>query len=318
MDKVKRFQILLSTYNGEHYIQEQLDSFTRLDNFDEVKVLIRDDGSCDRTCEILKSYSERFGFEIIYGENVGLNKSLYVLLQNADLHCEYFAFSDQDDVWLPDKLTRAAEFLSKIDKEIPALYAACSYLTDAELNITGHTLIPKRLSFYNAMVQNVCIGHTQAFNRKQLLQIADKFSDDIMIVDYWNYLFASACGTVIYDKKPTTLYRQHEKNVIGYSNSFFGTLKTRFRRVRTKKSYENAKQLASFVALSKDIIPEAYEKEAIKFFARQKNFLTRLGYCFSTKAFRQTFAETLIFKTMYLFGRYNLKQKNLQKRGDKK
>lgn len=309
MDNVKRFQILLSTYNGEQYIKEQLDSFTRLDNFDEVKVLIRDDGSSDGTRKILEAYSKEFAFEVIYGENVGLNRSLYILLQHADRSCEYFAFSDQDDVWLPDKLARAKEHFSQFDPEIPTLYSACSYLTDSELNITGHTLIPKRISFYNAMVQNVCVGHTQVFNRKQLDFIADKYSDDIMIVDYWNYLFASACGTVIYDKKPTTLYRQHGNNVIGYSNSFFGTLRTRFLRVKTKKSYENSKQLATFISLVGDSIPEKYKKEAIKFFKRQKNFLTRLLYCFSAKAYRQTFAETLIFKTMYLFGRYNLKDK---------
>lgn len=303
---MKKIQILLSTYNGERHIQEQLDSFLSLDNYSEIKVLIRDDGSSDSTPDILREYAEAHGFEVIYGENVGLNRSLYELLLKADRECEFFAFADQDDVWLSDKLSRARDALREIPEYEPALYAACSNLTDSELNITGHTLIPKRTDFFNAMVQNVCIGHTQVFNRAHLSLLSSHYTDEMMIMDYWSYLIASSLGKVIYDKKPTTLYRQHSDNVIGYSNSFFGTLKTRIRRVKTKKSAKNASQLRAFLDLFGDKIPEEHKAEGERFFRRQRNFFTRLSYISVARAYRQTFAETLIFKLMYLFGRYNI------------
>ena len=100
----KRIQILMSTYNGEKYLREQLDSFVNLDNFEEVKVLIRDDGSTDSTLEILDEYRLKYGFEIIKGINIGLNKSMMNLFKECDMECDYFAYSDQDDVCLSDKL----------------------------------------------------------------------------------------------------------------------------------------------------------------------------------------------------------------------
>ncbi len=311
---MKKIEILLSAYNGERHVREQLDSFLSLENYSEIKVLIRDDGSLDSTPDILKEYSEKYGFEVIYGENVGLNRSLFELLLKADRECDFFAFADQDDVWLPDKLSRARDALSEISSDEPELYAACSNLTDGELNITGHTLIPKRTGFFNAMVQNVCIGHTQVFNRAHLELLSSCYTDDMMIMDYWSYLIASSLGTVIYDKKPTTLYRQHSDNVIGYSNSFFGTLKTRIRRVKTKKSVKNASQLRAFLDMFGEKIPEEHRKEGERFFRRQRNFFTRLSYIFTARAYRQTFIETLIFKLMYLFGRYNIDSK----KGDSK
>lgn len=303
----KEFQILLSTYNGERYLREQLDSFTRLSNFDAVKVLIRDDGSTDSTPEILREYAEKFGFEIHYGENVGLNASLHTLLGLRDRECKYFAFSDQDDVWLEDKLTHAKEALSAADQSIPYLYSATSHLTDEKLNIKGTTFIPKRkLSFYNAMVQNVCIGHTEVMNATLAALLEREYTDDIMVTDYWTYLLASATGEIIYDKTPTTLYRQHGRNVIGYESSRIRALKVRVNRVKTKISVKNARQLRAFITLYKDVIPKDYVFEAERFFNCQRSFFSRLSYVFKSKAYRQTKIETLIFRLMYLFGRYNV------------
>ena len=304
---IKRIQILLSTYNGEKYLREQLDSFTRLSNFGAVKVLIRDDGSTDSTPEILREYSEKYGFEIYYGQNLGLNLSLHTLIKKRDKSCDYFAFSDQDDVWLEDKLLRAEETLSALDASVPTLYCAPSYIADEALDIKGVTFIPKRkLSFYNAMIQNVCIGHTEVMNGALMDLLAREYSDDIMVTDYWTYLLASVSGKIVYDTKPTTLYRQHGKNVIGYESSRMRALKVRINRVKSKKSTKNARQLLAFITLYKDIISKEYLFEAERFFASQKNFFSRLLYVFKSKAYRQTKIETLIFRLMYLFGRYNV------------
>ena len=311
---MKRIQILMSTYNGEAHLREQLDSYVALDNFDEVKVLIRDDGSSDGTVAILHEYAEKYGFEIIEGENVGLNASMFELVSRCDLECDYFSFSDQDDVWLPYKLSRAVSSLDSVDNSSPYLYAACSSITDNRLEIKGKTLIPKRpLSFYNAMIQNVCVGHTQVANRELVKLLRLHFSNDIYVYDSWVYTVASAFGKIIYDKTPTTLYRQHANNVVGYETKKLKNFVKRVKRLKTGKSRRYSYQLKAFCELYADMIPEEYRKESAKYFKRQRNVFTRFGYIFGTKMYRQTRTEGIVFRLMYLFGKYNLKKEKKSK-----
>lgn len=308
---MKRIQILMSTYNGEEHVREQLDSYVALDNFDEVKVLIRDDGSTDSTVAILHEYAEKYGFEIIEGENIGLNASMYELVQRCDLSCDYFSFSDQDDVWLPCKLSRAVMALDELDNSTPCLYAACSSITDDKLEVKGKTLIPtRRLSFYNAMIQNVCVGHTQVANRELIKLLRLHFSKDIYVYDSWVYTVASAFGEVIYDNTPTTLYRQHGNNVIGYETKRMKSFMKRVKRLKSGKSRRYSYQLKAFCELYGDMIPAEYRAESEKYFKRQKNFFTRLGYITVTKMYRQTRLEGVVFRLMYLFGKYNLRKKS--------
>jgi glycosyltransferase involved in cell wall biosynthesis len=107
METDKKIQILLSTYNGEKYLREQLDSFLKLVGSENIKILVRDDGSTDSTLGILDEYSKEYGFKIVKGKNIGVNASLYELFNDCDMSCDYFAISDQDDVWLPYKFELA-------------------------------------------------------------------------------------------------------------------------------------------------------------------------------------------------------------------
>lgn len=305
---MKNIQILLSTYNGEKYLREQLDSFVNLVNFENIKVLIRDDGSKDSTRSILKEYEEKYGFEIIIGENIGLNASMYELIKHRDKSCEYFSFSDQDDVWLPEKLSRAVKRLSEFDPKDPVLYASCSSLTDENLNITGHLHIPKKkLTFFNAMIENVCAGHTQVFNKAMMDLLSNRYTQNLVIFDHWVYLLATAVGKVIFDSECTTLYRQHTKNVIGYKASAIGKLKMKIRMVRNNICKKTTKQLIAFKDCCFDDISEKHQKELARFLQRQKNFFSRLAYAFSSKIYRQQTVETPLVKLMYVFKFYKLK-----------
>lgn len=307
----KRIQILLSTYNGEKHLREQLDSYLELDNLDEIKVLIRDDGSTDSTRQILDEYAEKYGFEVIYGENIGLNASLHELVLRCDMSCEYFSFSDQDDVWRKDKLKRAVDALDALDGSIPLLYSACSSITDDELRVKGKTLVPKRpLSFYNAMIQNACIGHSQVCNRALIELLRPCFSSDIYVHDSWVYTVATAFGKAIHDKERTTLYRQHGNNAIGYETGKIKNLIKRIKRLKSGKSRRYTYQLRAFCELYDEKIPAEYRAECEKYFKKQKCFFTRLGYIMTTKMYRQTLGEGLIFRLMYLFGRYNFKKED--------
>ncbi len=307
---LKKIQILLSTYNGEAHVREQLDSFLALDNAEEVSVFIRDDGSTDGTRAILKEYESLDGFRVIYGENVGLNASLQILFEQADPECLYYAYSDQDDVWLPEKLSLAAAALDKESATAPVMYTARSYLTDSRGNRIGVTRIPKRPpSFPNAMVQNVCIGHTQVYNRPMLALLRDNYTEGMFVTDHWAYLLVAAFGKIVYDETPTTLYRQHESNAIGYGHNRRTVLRNRFRRTLAGVPLSHAKQLIAFRERCGDRLCARDRTELDRFLDARRNFFTRLGYLFRARAHRQSFFENLGFRTLYLFGRYNEKQK---------
>lgn len=303
---MNKIQILLSTYNGDAHLREQLESFFALEGAEDISLLVRDDGSKDGTCEILREYERRKDVRVIYGENVGLNASMQILFENADPDCLYYAYADQDDVWLKDKLSRAVRTLDACDPQTPVLYAARSHLTDVNGNIIGETCLPKRSpSFENAMVQNVCIGHTQVYNRPMLALLATHFHKDIFVIDHWAYLLAAAFGEVVFDPSLVTLYRQHGKNAIGYGHTLLSKVKNRFRRARAGVPGAHTRQLLALASLD-DVTWKKGAREALDRFLSAKGSLPRrFAYLLRRGAFRQGFVENLGFRILFLFGAYN-------------
>ncbi|MCI8476801.1 MAG: glycosyltransferase [Oscillospiraceae bacterium] len=304
----KRIQILLSTYNGETYLKEQLDSFLSLENFSVCNVLIRDDGSTDRTRSILREYEKRKDFKIYYGENIGITKSYYWLLQNSDQLCEYFAFSDQDDVWLPNKLKLAIDALDECPPNIPVLFASATQIVDAELRCLNSRGVVKncRISYYNAMVQNVLPGHTQVMNRKLREVILQQGYDDIHVIDWWYYLVASGIGVVKYCSECTVLHRQHDGNAVGMQKGLFLNIFRRIQYIKEGRGNAFSKQLYAFYMRYKSMLPEEYSLETEAFLGHLPSVRLRLRYIVTGKVYRQGLMETWIFKLLYVLGKYKL------------
>lgn len=308
----KDIQILLSSYNGEQYLREQFESYIAQDIFSRVKILVRDDGSTDGTLVILSEYREKLGedvVEIIEGDNIGVNASINELFRRCDERCSYFAISDQDDVWMPNKLSRAVNALFAQEQKAPLLFASCSYITDSELNIIGKTVNPiKGVSFYNAMIQNVCPGHTQVFNRATLYELRhllEKYVNGIHVIDHWIYLTASAFGKVIFDQEPTVLHRQHGKNAVGYQLGWLAKTVTRIRRFKFKEPDKMTLQLRCFYSLyysDNKGFPEFCELDA---FLNSKTFFKRLSYAFRTKCIRQDTFDSFLFRFLFIIGKYH-------------
>ena len=124
---MKKVQVLLSTYNGEKYLKEQLDSIIAQKGVD-VHILARDDGSKDDTIKILEGYEN---IDIIKGSNIGVCKSFFELINKSGEY-DYYSFADQDDVWDCDKLVIAINKLEKCNSK-PAVYASNTRLVDANL-----------------------------------------------------------------------------------------------------------------------------------------------------------------------------------------
>ena len=123
-----KVNILLSTYNGEKYLSEQLDSLMN-QTYQNMVIYVRDDGSNDKTLDILYKYQKQDGRKqmIILKEdkpvNLGFMESFWILLRSCE-HADYYAFCDQDDVWLPEKVERGVAALEKERNDVPLLYSS--------------------------------------------------------------------------------------------------------------------------------------------------------------------------------------------------
>lgn len=215
----KKVLILLSTYNGHKYVSELIDSLLRQVNVN-VDILIRDDGSKDNTIEIIKKINTK-KIKIIEGDNIGCTKSFFELLKQAPINYDYYAFCDQDDVWLENKLEHAVLKLNQFEQNKPSLYYSGQILTDAQLNIISiHNLATNR-SIKANYIFNQMAGCTAVFNTK-LLEFLKKFTPmNVKAHDAWTYrLCAALGGNILVESKGYIYYRQHENNVVGLKNNF--------------------------------------------------------------------------------------------------
>ncbi|WP_454696899.1 glycosyltransferase family 2 protein [Achromobacter aegrifaciens] len=212
--------ILLCTYQGGQYLPEQLDSF-RAQSHASWKVWVSDDGSKDNTYAVLKSYQQTWGagqLLVRTGPRKGFAANFMSLICREEISADYYAMSDQDDIWHADKLQRAVQWLKTVPQDVPALYCTRTELVDENGGKLGYSpLFTRPPSFGNALVQNVAGGNTMVFNNAARdLLIAAGADVKVVAHDWWVYLVVSACGgRVFYDPVPSLLYRQHAKNLIG-------------------------------------------------------------------------------------------------------
>lgn len=303
----KRVQILLSTYNGERFLEKQLDSILALEDFDECRVLVRDDGSSDGTREILRRYEANERIDVVYGENVGITDSYLWLLQNADPESDFYAFSDQDDIWLPQKLVHSKQALARHPGDQPLMCASLSRVIDENDEKLYDLPVPKRgVSFYNAMVQNVLPGHTQVINRRMREIILSRGMDNVHVIDWWDYLVAACVGTVEFLPEYTVLHRQHGGNAVGMTETRLQNLRRRLSYIRQGRGNAFSRQLNAFYHRYRDLMPEEYRLETERFLNSLPRFGSRLRYVLSCRAYRQSRKEDLAFRVLYLLGKYKL------------
>lgn len=207
--------VLISTYNGEKYIREQLDSILR-QSCKDIKIYVRDDGSSDRTVSILKEYENQNRITLIQGENVGYGRSFYKLLQIAD-QGDYWSFCDQDDVWLPDKVKWAVEWLGRQPETVPALFGNAYELTDETLKTTyGVQRSPRyRLDFRRALTDCVYQGFAMTFNARlrELMLMASE--NEITSHDWWGMLLAIRFGIHYFDDRIAVKHRRLKSSISG-------------------------------------------------------------------------------------------------------
>ena len=225
--------VLLSTYNGEKYIKEQLESLYSQEGV-SLSLLVRDDGSVDSTCAVLDAEQAAGRLVWYTGKNLKPAFSFWNLLQKAP-DAPFYAFCDQDDVWDNDKLKVAVDKLASAG-DAPALYFCQTRLVDASLNEIESVKISPLLTYDEALIYHFVTGCTMVINsamREILLRYTPEF---IRMHDIWIYNVAQAVGAkVFFDSIPHISYRQHGGNVIGQANSFKTVWKARVARMKKDK-----------------------------------------------------------------------------------
>ena len=212
----------MGTYNGQAFLAEQLLSIEN-QSHKNWRLVMRDDGSTDDTLAIAKTFQEKWGkdrLEIRKGPKQGFCANFLSLACDQTIKADFYAFADQDDIWMVDKLSIAlAYFNTENTVDIPRVYCGRTQIVDEDLNHLGYSsLFALPLSFRNALVQSIAGANTMVFNQgaKELLEKAGLLR--VVSHDWWLYQVTQGVGgKVYYDPNPTLLYRQHSEILAGSS-----------------------------------------------------------------------------------------------------
>lgn len=254
--------ILLSSYNGEKYIKEQIDSILQQKDV-ELNILIRDDGSKDNTIHIIEAYRTKT-ITLIKGENVGFTRSFFELIKQAP-ESSYYAFSDQDDVWDSDKLSIAINHIRRFST-IPAIYSSNTRLVDSNLKFIENENLNPMTTLGSALVKNYATGCTIVFNQSLMNLLKKSVDIEVPYHDWWANLVALSVGGVsVYDIEPHISYRQHDGNVVGAATSKVQKWKSRLHKFNDSR-YHREHMASELLRLYGMSIPEEnkYELKLLK------------------------------------------------------
>lgn len=301
---MKNVTVLLSAYNGEKYIEEQLNSLFAQEGV-KVDIVVRDDGSSDGTHEILDRLQSEGKLRWYTGENLRSAKSFMDLAYNAP-DSEYYAFCDQDDFWLPDKLAVALEKLEKFPQDKPALYYGRPRLVNARLEMIeqSDTALNRMLTFESAVINSNATGCTMVFNKALLDKVRQAKPDYILMHDAW---FHKVCiisgGNLYFDDDVHILYRQHENNVIGIDTSTRSRIKKHSRSAKEKEC-SRSRILISLLECYGDEMSEDQRKICGLFKVYKTSFGAKMKLFFNPKIRTAYFRRNVLFRMALLLNAF--------------
>ncbi len=305
----------MATYNGEKFLAQQIESIQK-QTFKEWNLLIRDDGSSDKTCDIIRNFTAKDSRIRFINENehhnLGVIKSFFTLV-NYEV-ADFYFFSDQDDVWLPEKLSVSLEAAKHKASDVPLLVYTDLKVVNQELNILQDSMIRAQSHHANTtllpeLTENTVTGGTMMINHA----LAEKWftPNDILMHDWFLALLAASLGEIIYLDLPTQLYRQHDNNVLGAR-----TMDKRFKILREgpksiftrywKLIHDSQKQASLIVDKYGDIMTVT-DLELIKCFIKidKQPFMTRLRWLWKYGYSKNQFKHQVVFKWLIATNYYN-------------
>ena len=272
--------IIMSTYNGAKYIEEQLDSITKQEVDGEIIIYIRDDGSTDNTLDILSRYKaehEAVTMIIDKASNVGASKSFLTALRECP-EADIYAFSDQDDVWEQGKLATATNALK--DEQDSALWISDYSVVDSELSVIKlNGMGEPCLDQFKVLFYNNVPGCVMVFNRSLLNQMRKIGLDQVRMHDLMTLNTALITGKIIQDGTPYTKYRQHGANVLGYTHKKFKPckwIKDKFILIRDKEPYDMSEYAREVLSIWGNTMDEATRAEYALIGSYRKSLASKL------------------------------------------
>lgn len=306
----KKVAIVLSAYNGEKYIKQQIDSILS-QTYSNFVLYIHDDGSSDFTLDIIKEYEQKFDNVHIIVDEKGLKyPACFIKMLSTIQGYDYYAFSDQDDVWESDKLSNAIEILNKNNNSLPLLYYTSVEYTDSNLKHIRDSRFAKgkkeicKLSFQNLLFGGEALGMTFVFNdiAKKNLVNANESND---FKDWFLKLYCGLCGEVYYNPKSSAKYRRHDFAVTSNSNPagnferYFAQLYEIFIK---KDTFKTQKDILEYI---KNNHYDSILDDNLELFDLFSDNLkcNRFKKVFWSKKFRDKFVDDLGYRLAFLLGR---------------
>jgi len=293
--------ILLSVYNGARFLPAQLKSLVDQSHSNWV-LLWRDDGSQDNSQQIMDRFADEVGKHRVKQclepkGQAGITSSFMHLLSNAPADAAFFAFCDQDDVWLPDKLTRAVKFFETVHTSEAGLYCARQMLVDKNLSALGLSpKINRQPSLGNALVQNIATGCTIMMNREARRHVIGSAAPQGTLHDHWTYLVVCVVGgRVFFDQQPSILYRQHGGNVVG-SQAGIGRRIRRALGRGPKPFLQNMANNLGEISVFREHFPEVERAIPLLTALQSPSPIRRLAALGQFGIFRQSIMEDLLMR----------------------
>ena len=266
---------------------------------ENIDLVVSDDGSADSTLEKLEEHQaswQKGKVTILRGPCQGFAENYRHLIRSVDERYDLFAFSDQDDLWLFDKLSTAANWLSGLGNDIPGLHCSRTEIINEDCRTVGMSpLFDKPPGFRNAIVQSIAGGNTMVLNRAAFKILAESCRRTGFVShDWWAYLLVSgAGGQVRYTAQPGVRYRQHGENLVGANSSWRARMHRLLMMAGGRFARWNARNIAALRAcedlLSADALSVLDEFEEI----RSGPLLKRLLLLQRSGIHRQTFVGQL-------------------------
>lgn len=303
----KRVAILLCTYNGSKYLRKQLDSITNQTHQSWV-IFASDDGSTDDTLDIIKEFQRRYGEDrvvLLHGPGKGFAWNFISALEASGNDFDYYAFSDQDDEWMENKLSHALKLLDN-NQHKPVVYCGRTLLINEEGDEIGLSpLFNKTPSFRNALVQSIAGGNTMVLNKQARdIVIETPKWQEIVSHDWWVYILITGCGgEIFYDASPTIKYRQHQENIIGSNLSMLARIQRIKKLMAGHFKCWNDKNIELLKTFTGRLTPENARILASFNSNRNSNILLRVKMIFDAKLYRQTFFGNIALIVAIIFNK---------------
>lgn len=297
----KKVAILISTYNGEKYLREQLDSILN-QTYKNIEIVIRDDGSQDSTIEIIKEYQKKYSNIVLKeGTNVGFIKSFFQLLRitNAD----YYAYCDQDDIWIENKIELAVNLLNQADNSKPNMAFGNSDYYDENMNLISVGEKGKSFSFQNSLYECVSQGMTMTINELAKQIIIDNMPEKCLFHDWWTYMICSGMGEILYSDETVVKYRRFAKNATAEGQSTLKVFLWRIEKLISDSGMKDIRiQQLEYKKMFYSKLDNKNQKILDIFVQEKYNFLKALRKTFYPQKLRRKLTDDLMVRILFLFG----------------